>query len=58
MRAGYDLPPMNSYVGYAEAISVGLALISRASDRELIRAARLEKLVCSDGFYDVSMTFE
>lgn len=40
MRAGLDLPPINFDVEEAEAITVGLAMISRTGDKGLKRAAR------------------
>ncbi|MGJ8618065.1 MAG: helix-turn-helix transcriptional regulator [Sulfitobacter sp.] len=39
MRPGYNLPPINFDVEEAEAISVGLSMISRTGDKALERAA-------------------
>ncbi|MDW3222791.1 MAG: YafY family protein [Paracoccaceae bacterium] len=40
MRTGFDLPPINFDIEEAEAITVGLAMITRTGDRGLKRAAR------------------
>ena len=40
MRAGFDLPPINFDIEEAEAITVGLAMITRTGDNGLKRAAR------------------
>ena len=40
MRSGFDLPPINFDVEEAEAITVGLAMITRTGDKGLKRAAR------------------
>lgn len=40
MRRGYDLPPVNFDADEAEAIAVGLSLISRTGDAGLLSAAR------------------
>ena len=40
MRPGFDLPPVNFDVEEAEAITVGLSLLSRTGDKGLVRAAR------------------
>ena len=40
MRAGLDLPPINFDIEEAEALTVGLAMITRTGDRGLKRAAR------------------
>lgn len=40
MRSGFDLPPINFDVDEAEAITVGLAMITRTGDKGLKRAAR------------------
>ena len=40
MRSGFDLPPINFDVEEAEAITVGLAMITRTGDAGLKRAAR------------------
>lgn len=40
MRAGFELPPINFDVEEAEAITVGLAMITRTGDKGLKRAAR------------------
>lgn len=40
MRSGFDLPPINFGVEEAEAITVGLAMITRTGDAGLKRAAR------------------
>jgi len=40
MRFGFDLPPINFDVDEAEAITVGLAMITRTGDKGLKRAAR------------------
>ncbi|MEM7561528.1 MAG: YafY family protein [Pseudomonadota bacterium] len=40
MRQGYDLPPINFTVDEIEAIAVGLNLVSRTGDSELLRAAQ------------------
>lgn len=40
MRSGFDLPPINFVVEEAEAITVGLAMITRTGDKGLKRAAR------------------
>jgi len=40
MRRGYDLPPLNFDLEEIEALRVGLALLSRAGDSALLRAAR------------------
>jgi predicted DNA-binding transcriptional regulator YafY len=39
MRPGYNLPPVNFDVEEAEAISVGLSMISRTGDKSLEKAA-------------------
>ena len=39
MRSGYDLPPTNFNIEEAEAISVGLSMITRTGDRSLMKAA-------------------
>ena len=39
MRAGYDLPPLMFSAEEMEAIVVGLALLERTGDRDLVRAA-------------------
>lgn len=39
MRAGYDLPPLMFTAEEIEAITVGLALLRRAGDPDLLRAA-------------------
>ncbi len=39
MQRGYDLPPVNFDIEEAEAISVGLSMISRTGDKSLERAA-------------------
>ncbi len=39
MRPGYNLPPMNFDIEEAEAISVGLSMISRTGDKSLEKAA-------------------
>jgi len=39
MRPGYNLPPINFDVEEAEAISVGLSMITRTGDKALERAA-------------------
>jgi len=40
MRKGYNLPPLNFDLEEIEALRVGLALLSRAGDSALLRAAR------------------
>ncbi|MEP0208015.1 MAG: YafY family protein [Paracoccaceae bacterium] len=40
MQRGYDLPPINFDIEEAEAISVGLSMISRTGDKGLERAAQ------------------
>ena len=40
MRSGLDLPPINFNVEEVEAITVGLAMITRTGDKGLKRAAR------------------
>ncbi|MEO9896528.1 MAG: YafY family protein [Paracoccaceae bacterium] len=40
MQRGYDLPPINFDIEEAEAISVGLSMISRTGDKGLERAAK------------------
>ena len=40
MRSGFDLPPINFDVDEAEAINVGLVMITRTGDKGLKRAAR------------------
>jgi predicted DNA-binding transcriptional regulator YafY len=40
MRSGFDLPPINFDVDEAEAIIVGLAMITRTGNKGLKRAAR------------------
>ena len=40
MRSRFDLPPINFDVDEAEAITVGLAMITRTGDKGLKRAAR------------------
>ncbi|MCA0432138.1 MAG: YafY family transcriptional regulator [Proteobacteria bacterium] len=40
MQKGFDLPPVMFDVVEVEAITVGLALLSRTGDRSLIKAAR------------------
>lgn len=40
MRSGFELPPINFDVDEAEAITVGLAMITRTGDKGLKRAAR------------------
>ncbi|WP_350333196.1 helix-turn-helix transcriptional regulator [Coralliovum pocilloporae] len=40
MRSGFDLPPVNFDIEEVEAISVGLAMLSRSGDKGLIQAAR------------------
>lgn len=40
MRSGFDLPPINFDIEEAEAITVGLAMITRTGDKGLKRAAR------------------
>ena len=40
MRRGYDLPPLNFDLEEIEALRVGLALLSRAGDSGLLKAAR------------------
>lgn len=42
MRSGFDIPPINFDVEEAEAITVGLAMITRTGDKGLKRAARSE----------------
>lgn len=39
MRPGYNLPPVNFDIEEAEAISVGLSMISRTGDKSLEKAA-------------------
>lgn len=40
IRRGYDLPPINFDVEEAEAIAVGLSLITRTGDKSLLNAAK------------------
>lgn len=40
LRRGYDLPPINFDVEEAEAIAVGLSLITRTGDKSLLSAAK------------------
>ncbi|MEM5470729.1 YafY family protein [Hoeflea sp. AS60] len=40
MRRGYNLPPLNFDLEEIEALRVGLALLSRAGDSALLKAAR------------------
>lgn len=48
MRTGFDLPPINFDVEEAEAITVGLAMITRTGDKGLKRAARSAAQKLSD----------
>ena len=48
MRAGFDLPPINFDVEEAEAITVGLLMITRTGDKGLERAARRAARKLSD----------
>ena len=40
MRHGYDLPPINFDVDEAEAITIGLSMIARTGDAQLLAAAK------------------
>jgi predicted DNA-binding transcriptional regulator YafY len=40
MRAGYDLPPLNLDADEAEAVALGLEMIARLGDPDLLKAAR------------------
>ena len=40
MRHGYDLPPINFDVDEAEAITIGLSMIARTGDAQLLKAAK------------------
>jgi len=40
MRRGYDLPPVNFDVDEAEAITIGLSMIARTGDAQLLKAAK------------------
>lgn len=40
MRRGYDLPPINFDVDEAEAINIGLSMIARTCDAQLLKAAK------------------
>ena len=40
MRRGYDLPPINFDVDEAEAITIGLSMIARTGDAQLLKAAK------------------
>jgi len=40
MRRGYDLPPVNLDVDEAEAITIGLSMIARTGDAQLLAAAK------------------
>ncbi len=40
MRRGYDLPPINFDVDEAEAINIGLSMIARTCDVQLLKAAK------------------
>ncbi len=40
MRPGYNLPPVNFDVDEAEAITIGLSMIARTGDAQLLKAAK------------------
>lgn len=40
MRRGYDLPPVNFDVDEAEAITIGLSMIARTGDAQLLKSAK------------------
>lgn len=40
MRRGYDLPPINFDEDEAEAITIGLSMIARTGDAQLLKAAK------------------
>lgn len=40
MRRGYDLPPINFDVDEVEAITIGLSMIARTGDAQLLKAAK------------------
>jgi predicted DNA-binding transcriptional regulator YafY len=40
MQRGYDLPPINFDVDEAEAINIGLSMIARTCDAQLLKAAK------------------
>lgn len=40
IRAGYDLPPINFDQEEAEAITVGLSMVARTGDADLLKAAK------------------
>ena len=48
LNSGFDLPPINFSIEEAEAITVGLALISRTGDKGLVKASRHAALKLSN----------
>lgn len=48
LRNGYDLPPINFTSQEAEALSVGLSMIARTGDPDLLRAAKSAARKLSD----------